>query len=94
MLAHSSEQRTRLDDVIDDLLERMTQEPFDADRYAKMVGQLDRLHKMREQYIPKRVSPDTLALIIGNIVGIVLILGYERANVLTSKALGFVLRLR
>ena len=94
MLAHSSEQRTRLDDVIDDLLERMIQEPFDADRYAKMVGQLDRLHKMREQYVPKRVSPDTLALILGNIVGIVLILGYERANVLTSKALGFVLRLR
>lgn len=94
MLARKPEQRTRLDDVIDELLNRMIEETDDADKYAKMVGQLDRLHKMREQYLPKRVSPDTLAIIAGNLIGIVLILGYERANVMTSKAIAFVLRLR
>lgn len=42
----------------------------------------------------KRVSPDTLALIGANIVGIVMIIGHERANVIASKALGFVSKLK
>lgn len=50
----------------------------------------------REQEIKFRrfVSPDTLAMIAGNIAGIVLIIGYERVNVIASKALGFVMRTR
>jgi hypothetical protein len=39
-----------------------------------------------------RVSPDTLLIVGGNLIGIVLILGYEHLHVVTSKALGFVLR--
>lgn len=42
----------------------------------------------------RRVSPDTLALIAANIVGIVVIIGHERANVIASKALGFVSKLK
>jgi hypothetical protein len=42
----------------------------------------------------RRISSDTLALIAANIGGIVLILGYERVNVIASKAIGFVMRSR
>lgn len=42
----------------------------------------------------KRVSPETLALIAANLTGIIVIIGYERANVIASKALGFVNRLK
>lgn len=42
----------------------------------------------------KRISMETLAVIGGNIVGIALILGFERTGIITSKALGFVTRSR
>ena len=50
--------------------------------------------KQKELDDPKRVSLDTWAIIGSNLAGIVLILGYEKANVVTSKALGFVMKLR
>jgi hypothetical protein len=33
-----------------------------------------------------------MAIIAGNLLGIVLILGYEKANIVTSKAIGFVIK--
>ena len=40
------------------------------------------------------LSMDTWAVIGANLAGIVVILGYERVNIVTSKALGFVSKLR
>lgn len=37
----------------------------------------------------KRPSTDTMLIVGANILGILIIVGYERANVVTSKALGF-----
>jgi len=48
--------------------------------------------KKQELELNKRVKVDTIAIIAGNIIGIGLILGYERAHIVTSKALGFVLK--
>lgn len=39
-----------------------------------------------------KVSPDTLLVVAGNLLGIVLILTYEKANIVVSKALNFVLK--
>jgi len=86
--------KTKLDKAIDVLLDRLAEDAYDSDAYAKMVDQLSKLYKLKEQDSRRRVSPDTLAMIAGNIVGIVLIIGHERANVITTKALGFVMRLK
>lgn len=40
------------------------------------------------------ISRDTLALIGGNLAGIVMILSFEHANVLTSKALAHIIKIR
>lgn len=40
------------------------------------------------------ISPDTLAIIAANLAGIGLILSYERFNIVTSKAIGFIQKLR
>lgn len=93
MIARKKPEPTKLDEAIDVLLDRML-ETGDPDKYAKMVDQLSKLYKLKEVHAPKRVSPDTLAIIAGNLIGIVLILGYERAGVVTSRAIGFVLKLR
>jgi len=58
------------------------------------VKDADATLKMSEIDKPDRVSKDTLAIIGANIAGIVLILGYERLNIITSKALGFANKLR
>ena len=61
------------------------------EEYSKTIDQIERLHKLlakeREGF---RVSPDTLIIVAGNLLGIVLILNYERLVVITSKAVGFV----
>lgn len=41
-----------------------------------------------------KVSKDTLAIIAANLTGIVLVLSYERINVIASKAFGAVMKLR
>jgi hypothetical protein len=50
--------------------------------------------KRKELNTPKRVSKDTLVLVAGNLLGIVVILGYEKAHVVTSRAMNFVMKLR
>lgn len=52
---------------------------------AAQVKELDRKWK---------VSQDTLAIVAGNLLGIVVIVGYERAHVLVSKALPSILKTR
>ena len=39
-----------------------------------------------------KVSPDTILIIVGNLAGILLILKYEKLDIITSKALGFVIK--
>lgn len=50
--------------------------------------------KAKEFDTPNRVSLDTWAIIAANLAGIAIIIGYERVNVITTKALGFVTRMR
>lgn len=46
----------------------------------------------RNELRKKGVSADTKLVVAGNLIGIALILGYERGHVITTKAIGFVLR--
>lgn len=88
------DEESGLEKAIDEVLREMASRASDSDEYAAMVDQLTKLYKLKEIDIPQRVSPDTLAIVIGNLAGIILIVGYERANVVTSKALSFLLKLR
>lgn len=94
MFTRKTQQKTGLDKVIDALLDRMAETAPTDDEYGKMLDQVSKLYKLKEFDSKKRVSPDTLVLVAGNLVGIVLILGYEKANVITSRAIGFVMKLR
>lgn len=39
-----------------------------------------------------KITPDTLLVVGGNLVGILLILNFERLDIVRSKAIGFVLK--
>jgi hypothetical protein len=80
--------------VLVDLFEEMIQGRCDSEEYAKMAEQASKLYSLKEHNSKRRVSPDTMALVLGNLFGIVLIVRHERMNVVTSKALSFILKLR
>lgn len=85
-------QPTKLDEAIDaataELATLKTTEPD----YEKTLAKVKELYALKEKNSPKRVSPDTLAVVLGNLVGIIWITNHERIHVITSKALGFVLK--
>lgn len=83
-----------LDEIITALESQLVATDPDAEEYAKMVTQLETLYKIKAQTKPPRVSADTLVIAGANLLGIILIVGHERAHVMTSKAVGFVLKAR
>lgn len=90
---NDSTEKTKLEEAIDELFNEMSNLSGDDPAYAKMVDQLDTLYKLKEVDhkvdVRTRVSADTLAIVVGNLAAVVLIVGHERANVITTKALSF-----
>lgn len=70
-----------------DLLQRQTEHD---ETYALRKRELD--SKDVEAAKPDRVTKDALVAAGASILGIALIINYERLNVIASKALGFVLK--
>lgn len=94
MFIKLSDEKSGLEKAIDKLLADMDNTDSDSESYATMVTQLNTLYKLKEVDIPKRVSADTLVIAATNILGIILIVGHERAHIVTSKALSFILKMR
>jgi hypothetical protein len=86
------DKRTTLEKEIDAVLDILKNTAPDSTEYAAIAKNLEMLCKAKSHEHCRGISPDTIAAIAGNLLGIVLILGYEKANVITSKALGFVIR--
>lgn len=65
-----------------------------ADEYPKLMALLERLNRVKTSDRPKPISRETVALIVGNLLGIGVIVAYEQKHVITSKAFNERLRLR
>ena len=94
MYTRNSDESKGLREAIDELFLEMSYVPCDSEEYAQMMDQLSKLYSLKEFDSKRRLSPDTLAIVLGNLTGIILIVGHERMNVVTSKALNFILKLR
>ena len=86
------DKRTNLEREIDAVIEEMSQYSRDSKEYSDIAVNLERLYKAKACDRDRRVTPDTIAIIAGNLLGIALIIWHEKADVITSKALGFVLK--
>jgi hypothetical protein len=84
--------KSKLQAAIDNTLFEMESHPASSEEYGTMLDRVKQLHKLKEEEKPSRPSPDTLILVGANLVGIAMILRHEHLNVITSKALGFVLK--
>jgi hypothetical protein len=61
-----------------------------SDEYAKVATQLSKLYALKENPSSRRVPPEVWVTAGANLLGVLVIVGYERTNVITSKALQYV----
>lgn len=92
MLMKFVKSESKLDGQIDKLLERMNECDESTEKYSGYLSDLERLIRLKKEEKVNRVSPDTMAIVLGNLVGILIIVAYEQKHIMTSRATGFVMR--
>lgn len=90
MSTAKTKKQDQLEAAIERVLNVMEQNDPLSEEYSRLVDQLDQLYKIRKEKHSNRVSTDALVAIGGNLAGIIAILSFEKTNVITTKALGFV----
>lgn len=83
-----------LETAIDTLISEMASHDGDSEEYTKMTDNLETLYKLKAETQPDRVKLDTIAIVAGNLLGIIIIVGFEKSHVMTSKALNSLLKPR
>lgn len=76
-------------DLFREKLETQVQEAEDLEDLGTALTLMEKLNELGRKH---RISPETWAIVGGNLLGIILILEYERCHVIASKAMGFVIR--
>lgn len=65
-----------------------------SEEYDETLKKIERLYDLKKQEEKNHISYDTLAIIAGNIGVTCMILYHEKAHVITTKALGYLLKMR
>lgn len=86
-------EKTMLEKEIEAVLLEMKDMYVGSEEYEIALNHLSTLHEINKSKEKKwNVSPDTMAIVVGNLLGIILILKHEEMNVITSKAMNFVIK--
>lgn len=86
---------SKLDNVMDTVLNEMEYVTPKSEEYPALLSHLERVVQLRQsQDWKKRISPDSVIMVAGNLLGILVIVAYEQKHVMTSKGLNFVLKSR
>ena len=94
MFGFSKRNNEELDNCINMLLVEIRENGADAPEFPELLNRLERLHKLKsEEDNKQRVSPEVVWTVVGNIVCVVLVIGYEQKHVISSKAMTFIARL-
>jgi len=89
MRNYSRNTKKRLIEELDKIAQTMT-----------LTEDPDELKRLRQRYEDIssvlqpdwKISPDTVVIVASNLLGILLILNFEKLDVISTKALGFVMR--
>lgn len=82
----------RLDAVIGRILDEMDTKGPDSPEYAILLRHCERVDALRKGKEKRSVSPDAVVTAVANILGILIIVSYERLHVVTSKATSLVFK--
>lgn len=83
-----------LDAEIDKIILDMQNMHYDEPAYTRALEKIGAMQNLKktDNNQSKEISPDVALGVAGNLAGILLILNFEKLNVISSKALGFVLK--
>jgi hypothetical protein len=81
-----------LDEPIEKLLTEMNTYSPDTEEYRAAIEYMERLVRLKAEERRTRVSPDTMAIVVGNLLGILIIVAYEQKHVMVSKGMGLILK--
>lgn len=88
------QKQSKLQLAIDKVLIDMSHHSATTNEYAKLLERLKDLHKMKEAEKPHRPSSDVMIQSAVYLIGIGMIIRHEEFNIITSKALAFMPRVR
>lgn len=83
-----------IDTAIRDILIELQSLNADSPEYAQMVDQLVKLQSVNPSTKKATLSPDAILAAGANLVGILAILNFEKLNVISTKAIGFILKVK
>lgn len=87
-------EKTKIDIEIDQLTLNLKDHPVTSKEYGKIVKRMSELHKIRQEERPDQFSKNNMLAAAASILGILLITKYEYENIVDSKALGFIPKLK
>lgn len=79
---------------INRLLSAMSDHETDSKEFAEHVRMISELSKVKRDQRATKVSPDVVLNTLGSLAGIIMILKHEQLNVITTKALSFIPKIR
>lgn len=86
-----AKRKKNLDVMIEDLEHAMIGADPDSEEYQTLLQRYDKLMHLKRD-AKSKVDPNTMLLVGGNLLGIIAILVYEKSGIVTTKALGFILK--
>ena len=87
-----NKKKDAIDLEIERVLAQLAKMDANTEMYKMAVDNLKILHEARSCENKATISMDTIVVAVTNIVGILLVLDYERLHVFTSKAIGFIVK--
>lgn len=86
------EPKTNVAPLIDAVLDQMHADGASSDEFHLHLEHLERLEALKTKDRRKPLSRDVLAQVVGNLAGIGIIVGYEQAHVIATKAFDRLIR--
>lgn len=80
------------DGPIQKVLTEMEQYSPEEEQYKAAIAHLETLTKLKAEERPKRIDANTMLIVGGNLLGILLVVAYEQKHVMTTKSIGFTLK--
>ena len=84
--------KSRFDEPINKVLDEMSRLNEDSEAYSEHLKHLDKLTQLKERERSSGVDLNTVCLVAGNLLGILVIVAYEQKHVMASRGMNFILR--
>lgn len=92
MFKKNTKETKSIDLATEELIEKLRSLDPTTEQYSAAVKNFEVLEKAKSHKKDMSISPDVALTVGGNLVGILAVLNFERLGVITSKAIGMVLK--